>query len=85
MPQVLADRYQKLVGKTAKHEVSNEIAFDILLEDSFEVKKNGCEPGFPFFVVPSLTDKKMEGGFQLLVYSDKPVVIQMLDDEARKL
>ena len=83
--EVLADRYQKLVGKTEKHELTSELAFDIVLDDSFEVKKNGCESGFPFFIVPSLLDKKMDGPFQLMVYSDKPIVIQMLDDEARKL
>ena len=27
----------------------------------FEVKKNGCESNFPFFIVPSLMDKKMAG------------------------
>ena len=42
--QVLADRYQKLAGKTAKHEKANEVAYEVMLEDSFEVKKNGCAP-----------------------------------------
>ena len=83
--EVLADRYQKLVAKTASHEAANEIALDINLEDSFEVKKNGCESGFPFFIVPSMLDKKADGPLQLLVYSNKPVVVQVLDDEARKL
>ena len=55
------------------------------LDKTFEVKKNGCEENFPFFIVPSLFDKKMSGPFQLLIYSERPVVIQMLDDEARKL
>jgi len=83
--EVLADRYQKVVGKTPRHETSNEVSFDITLDDNFEVKKNGCENGFPFFIVPSLMDKKMSGNFTMIVYSDKPVTIQMLDDAARKL
>ena len=83
--EVLADRYQKCAGRTDSHELANEIAFDITLEDAFEVKKNGCENGFPFFIVPSLLDKKMAGPFALTIYSDKAIVIQMLDDEARKL
>ena len=41
--------------------------------------------GFPFFIVPSLMDKKMAGPFQLSVYSDKAIVVQKLDDGARKL
>ena len=53
--------------------------------DGPSLKKNGCESGFPFFIVPSLLDKKMAGPFTLTVYSDKGVVIQMLDDDARKL
>ena len=40
---------------------------------------------FPFFIVPSLMDKKMAGPFSLQIYSDVGIVIQMLDDEARKL
>lgn len=83
--EVLADRYQKLVAKTPQYEATSEIAFDIMLDDNFEVKKNGCESGFPFFIVPSLMDKKMNGPFQLMIYSDKPIVIQMLDDATRKL
>lgn len=83
--EVLADRYQKVVTSTERHEKANEIAMDIVLDRQFEVKKNGCEEGFPFFIVPSLFDKKMDGNFQLLVYSEKPIVIQMLDDAARKL
>jgi len=83
--EVLAERYQKLVCKTDSHVESNEIAMDLVLENDFEVKKNGCERGFPFFLVPSLFDKKQEGNFQLLVYSDKPIVVQMLSDEDRKL
>ena len=47
--------------------------------------RTGCEKNFPFFIVPSLFDKKMDGPFSLVIYSDKPIVIQMLDDEARKL
>ena len=50
-----------------------------------EVKKNGCEDNFPFFIVPSLFDKKMDGPFSIQIYSEKAIVIQMLDDEARKL
>jgi hypothetical protein len=83
--QVLAERYQKLVAKTEMHEEANEIAMDVMLDNDFEVKKNGCERGFPFFIVPSLQDKKQDGNFQLLVYSDKPIVVQMLSDEDRKL
>ena len=83
--EVLAERYQKLVTKTDSHVEANEIAMDVMLDNDYEVKKNGCERGFPFFIVPSLFDKKQEGNFQLLVYSDKPVVIQMLSDEDRKL
>ena len=88
--EVLADRYQKMVGKTDKHVCPEEgkapeIAYEIDLDSQFEVKKNGCEANFPFFIVPSLTDKKMSGPFTLQVYSDKGIVIQMLDDEARKL
>jgi hypothetical protein len=83
--EVLADRYQKCAGRTPKHEAANEIAFDITIDETFEVKKNGCEDGFPFFLVPSLLDKKMAGPFQMTVYSDKAIVIQMLDDSARKL
>ena len=41
--EVLADRYQKVVTSTEKHEAANEIAMDITLERQFEVKKNGCE------------------------------------------
>ena len=58
--EVLADRYQKVAG-ICNHSVTNEVTFDIQLEDSFEVKKNGCESNFPFFIVPSLMDKKMAG------------------------
>jgi len=88
--EVLAERYQRLVGKTHKYEAvepgfAPEISFELTLNADFEVKKNGCERGFPFFIVPSLFDKRMDGNFQLLIYSDKPVIIQMLDDAARKL
>ena len=83
--EVLADRYQKCAGRTPQHIEESEITFDITIDDQFEVKKNGCEEGFPFFIVPSLLDKKMSGPFQLTVYSDKDIVIQMLDDSARKL
>lgn len=58
--EVLADRYQKVAG-ICPHSLNNEVTFDIHLEDSFEVKKNGCEANFPFFIVPSLMDKKMAG------------------------
>ena len=81
---MLADRYQKVVG-ACPHGLANEVTYDIQLEDSFEVKKNGCEAHFPFFIVPSLMDKKMAGPFQLSVYSDKAIVVQKLDDGARKL
>ena len=82
--EVLADRYQRVAG-ICPHSLNNELTFDINLEDSFEVKKNGCEANFPFFIVPSLMDKKMAGPFQLSIYSDKAIVIQKLDDGARKL
>ena len=75
----------KCAGRTPQHIEESEITFDITIDDQFEVKKNGCEEGFPFFIVPSLLDKKMSGPFQLTVYSDKDIVIQMLDDSARKL
>ena len=58
--EVLADRYQKVAG-VCPHTLANEMTFDITLDESFEVKKNGCETNFPFFIVPSLMDKKMEG------------------------
>ena len=88
--EVLADRYQKLVAKTDKHIAPEEgkapeISFSIELDSDFEVKKNGCEKNFPFFIVPSLFDKKMDGPFSLQIYSSAPIVIQMLDDDARKL
>ena len=88
--EVLADRYQKMVGKTDMHVgfsdgVAPEIAFDETLDAQFEVKKNGCEEGFPFFIVPSLMDKKMAGPFMIQIISDKEIVIQVLDDAARKL
>jgi len=83
--EVLAERYQKLVAKTDRHEETNEIAMDIVLENDFEVKKNGCERGFPFFIVPSLFDKKQAGPFQCCIYSDKPIMVQMLDEADRKL
>jgi hypothetical protein len=88
--EVLADRYQKMVGKTDMHVgfsdgVAPEIAFDQTLDAQFEVKKNGCEEGFPFFIVPSLMDKKMAGPFMIQIISDKEIVIQVLDDAARKL
>ena len=64
---------------------ASEISFDVILRKDYEVKKNGCDNGFPFFIVPSLLDKKMSGPFSLTVYSDKAIVIQQLDDESRKL
>ena len=85
--EVLADRYQKMAGKTPKYVMpeEGEIAFEIELDANFEVKKNGCAADFPFFIVPSLMDKKMAGPFTLQVFADKAIVIQMLDDSARKL
>ena len=56
-----------------------------MLRKDHEVKKNGCDPAFPSFIVPSLLDKKMSGPFSLTIYADKPIVIQQLDDESRKL
>ena len=88
--EILADRYQRMVGKTDMHVgfsdgMAPEIAFDVTLDALFEVKKNGCEEGFPFFIVPSLMDKKMAGPFLIQIISDKKIVIQVLDDDARKL
>jgi hypothetical protein len=88
--EVLADRYQRCVGRTPKHLAAEpgrapEISFDVMLRKDHEVKKNGCDPAFPFFIVPSLLDKKMSGPFSLTIYADKPIVIQQLDDESRKL
>ena len=83
--EVLAERYQKLVAKTDSHVEESEIAMDIVLDNDFEVKKNGCERGFPFFIVPALMDKKQDGPMQVLIYSDKPIAVQMLADEDRKL
>ena len=79
-----------MVGKTDMHVgfsdgVAPEIAFDQTLDTQFEVKKNGCEESFPFFIVPSLMDKKMAGPFMIQIISDKEIVIQVLDDAARKL
>lgn len=81
--EVLADRYQRVVGICA-HRPSNEITYELTVDENIEVKKNGCESSFPFFVVPSLMDKKMAGPLKLTVASDKSIVVQMLDDTARK-
>ena len=80
----MADRYQRVAGR-CPHTLTNELTYEITLDNLFEVKKNGSEVNFPFFIVPSLLDKKMSGPFQLTVYSDKAIAVQMLDDSARKL
>lgn len=82
--EVLADRYQRVAG-FSPHTLANELTYEISVDDSFEVRKNGCEPGFPFFIVPSLMDKKMAGPFMMTIYSDKGIVVQMLDDASRKI
>ena len=82
--EVLADRYQRVVA-ICGHRPANEVTFELTVDETMEVKKNGSEPAFPFFVVPSLMDKKMAGPFKLSICSDKAVVVQVLDDEARKI
>ena len=82
--EVLTDRYQRVAG-ICPHCLANELTYELTIDQEFEVKKNGCESKFPFFIVPSLMDKRMEGAFQLTVYSDKAVTVQQLDDADRKV
>ncbi|KAK3272310.1 hypothetical protein CYMTET_19384, partial [Cymbomonas tetramitiformis] len=82
--EVLEAKFQVVVAKTPVYDTPGEVYVDVKLSTT-SGKKEGCSSDSPFFIVPSLDDKKASGRFTMIVYSDKPLVIEPLEEGERNL
>lgn len=85
--EVLADRYQDMVDRTEKYTECNELKVEFTLDPQHGCgTKTGSEEDFPFFIVPSLYDKKMAGKCTMTFFADHDeCTFEMLDDDDRKV
>ena len=83
--EVLPGRFQHLVAYQHYAETA-ELSLEATLDKSAGVgDKNACQPPFPFFVVPSLSSRKLRGKFRLQVYADVRVRAEWVADDERRL